>query len=327
MQVKLSQAVEGFLLDKEVAGLSPYSLRNYRLTLGRFCDFLGDDPLLRTITTDQIRRFLRNLQTTQLSCAGIAPRPARQASPKTILNAHVALSSFWTWAIQEGAADEHIVRDVDPPKPALTPIVPLSRDEVKDLLEAVEYGSPWSNQPRTRSKRPKGLRLRDRAIILFLLDTGVRTAELCDLLISDIDLRLGMATVRGKARLASGRGKKRVVYFGKNTRKALWNYVSFREVEPSAPLFAGRGGKMINRRHLAKHVKRLGERAGVNDVYPHRFRHTFAISYLRNGGDVFTLQAILGHSTLTMVRRYLAIAEADCADAHRRAGPVDNWSL
>ena len=76
---------------------------------------------------------------------------------------------------------------------------------------------------------------------------------------------------------------------------------------------------------LRKRLVHLGQAAGVPDCKPHRFRYTFAIQYLRNGGDVFTLQSLLGHSSLTMVRYYLHLAQADVEQAHRRASPVDRW--
>ena len=69
------------------------------------------------------------------------------------------------------------------------------------------------------------------------------------------------------------------------------------------------------------------KRAGVPGAHPYRFRHTFAITFLRNGGNVFALQTILGHESLDMVKRYLMIAQTDLQKAHQDASPVMRWLL
>ena len=65
----------------------------------------------------------------------------------------------------------------------------------------------------------------------------------------------------------------------------------------------------------------------MNNVHPHRLRHTFAITYLRNGGDVYSLKYLLGHSSLKMVEHYLHLTGTDASNAHRKASPADNWRL
>jgi integrase/recombinase XerD len=73
---------------------------------------------------------------------------------------------------------------------------------------------------------------------------------------------------------------------------------------------------------LHRIIERIGERAGVENAHPHRFGPTFAVEYLRNGEDIFTLQRILGHSTLAMVNNYLSLVKDDLHSAHRSASPV-----
>ena len=124
-------------------------------------------------------------------------------------------------------------------------------------------------------------------------------------------------------------GKGRTVYLGKATRNALWRYLVDRDdaSDPQAPLFLEANGRPLNKTALRLLVAGLGKKANRSKCHPHLFRHSFAITYLRNGGDLFTLQSLHGHGNLEMVRHYARIAEVDVAQAHRRASPADNWHL
>jgi integrase/recombinase XerD len=329
--MKLSDCVKAFLLDKRVAGCSPNTIRNYSLNLDRLQDFLDGDPELADIAAGELRAFFDQLMTARFEPRGVAKRPARTLSAKTIKNAHTCLCSLWTWAIGEGYATTHVPREVDIPKPEKPVVEPFTVDQVKALLANLSHSLPWEKIPETQTERPRKRQLRDRAIILLLLDTGIRATELCELTIDKIDLEAGSAKVSSKGRLNRGEGKERTVRFSPSTSRAIRRYLSERDAldrrHRDAPLFTDRNDRPFARKYLAKHLKRLGERAGVDDVHAHRFRHTFAINYLRNGGDIYTLQDLLGHTSLEMVRRYLHIAQVDVEEAHRRASPVENWRL
>ncbi len=123
---------------------------------------------------------------------------------------------------------------------------------------------------------------RDRCIILVLADTGIRAEELCNLTLADLNLSTNSLTVYGKG---AGEDKaERVVHFGKSAAKSLWKYVAPRLGEPAkakGPLFLNLWSVVdapLNRNALLQLLHRLGDRAGVKDVHPHRFRHTFAIN-------------------------------------------------
>lgn len=89
---------------------------------------------------------------------------------------------------------------------------------------------------------------------------------------------------------------------GKSARRFLWRYLVDRDDgnDPDAPLFAGKFNRPFNRDALRQLINSLGAKVGIKKCHPHRFRHTFAITYLRSGGDIFTLKALLGHGSLDM---------------------------
>jgi len=217
---------------------------------------------------------------------------------------------------------KNIIRTIDP-LPVSDPVIEtFTKDEIAALLKACDVTHTWKNRAATTNARSTAFR--DRAIILTLLDTGCRASELCGICVGDLNLNTNSIKLHGKG---PGRdGKERIVYFGKRTSQAVWKCLLPRlnsskdddrlfVVGPDSDL------RPMTRDVLRKLLHRIGERAGIANVYPHRFRHTFAINYLRNEGDILTLQALLRHSDLEMVKRYARIAQTDCADAHRRASP------
>lgn len=277
-KLTLSKAIEGFLLACRARRLSEHTLTDYSRTLTRFLAHVGDSPIA-DIRPEQINAFL----------------VAQPFSEKTLLNYHIGLSALWTWAVKNEYTPKHIMRLVEKPKPQKMVVEPFSEIEVRALMTGIRRNTD-----------------RDRAIILLLLDTGMRASEMCGIELANIDLTTNKVKVLGKG------NKERLMPFSARTASALFKHINNLE-----------GGKPFpfNRTSLAHLLQLIGRRAGVNKCHPHRFRHTFAINYIRNGGDPYTLQDILGHSQMEMVRRYLAIAQIDLESAHKRASPVENWKL
>jgi integrase/recombinase XerD len=324
--ITFSQACDALIRAKTAAGKSPYTIRNYRTSFAKLQTYLASDPPFVNITRDTLIKFFAWLHEEYVSEPdGAAPRGKIKLSPKSILNIHADLSALWRWAAECGFVTANLVRTIEPPDPDDPVIDSFSQADIERLLKACDYRKTWKAKGDGQIARPTAER--DRLIILFLFDTGLRASELCNIKLSDLNMSDRSVKVVGKG------NKERRVYFGSRTSKAVWHFVTPRIKDgqlDNAPLFQVTGldgDGPFTRDVLGRLLSRIGDRAGVPNVYPHRFRHTFAINYLRNGGDLFTLQDLLGHTDLTMVRRYVHIAQTDLANAHRKASPVDNWRL
>lgn len=308
--MRLTAAIDGFWLARR-RDLSQNTVNDYRRTFERFCPFVGTGRNIADITTADIHAYLNHL-TDDLHLA-----------PHTVRNHWIALSALWTWAENE-LAIPHILRNkVTVPRVPHNQIEPFSQDDLRRLLTACDtanaYDRRWTHN--IRSTRPSALR--DRALILILVDSGLRVSELCDLTLGDYDTSKGQLYVR------RGKGDKpRIVFLGDTARKAIWRYLATRpDAEAGDPLVASRTNNRMDRTSVRHILNRIGERAGVKDTHPHRFRHTFAINFLRNGANPIELQEILGHNTMETVRIYARIAEVDLQRAQKRASPADHWRL
>lgn len=323
--LKLSKAIPGFLQYKAAEALSPRTLESYQAHLEQWLEYAGDVEVGQ-VTSQDLRAYLAWLRTEY--------KPRRLTggdqplAPKTIRNIWISLSAFFTWASKEFEL-ANPMKAVPAPHFEEAPVEPFPKEAVEALLKACEYCQEAQTENRRRFTMRRHTANRDRAIILVLLDTGLRASELCALTIGDVDLKSGKVQVKHGAGGGAKGGKGRVVFLGKAARRAVWRYLAERDdsEEPGAPLFIGKFKHPLNKGVLRQLIAGLGEKAHIQKCHPHRFRHTFAITYLRSGGDVFTLQALLGHSSLEMVQHYARIAQIDVEQAHRRASPADNWRL
>jgi site-specific recombinase XerD len=305
--LKLSQAIDLYNLYADARHLSQHTIDDYNNTFRKFAAHLEEDLILADITPETVMEFLASFD---------------DLTNKTLLNYHTGLSALFEWAYVDGSAPENILHQVPRPKPEQRVIVPYTESEIKALLASVGSSASYTRPGKRACTNQIPTSERARAILLTLLDTGLRVEELCQLTVSSVNFR-------NRFLIAFGKGaKERQVYFSARTGQAIHKYLVTRsEYTPSDPLFATSNNTHLTRSEVYKFIRRLGERAGVPGCTVHRFRHTFAINYLRNGGDIITLQTLLGHTTPDMTRIYLLIAQSDLASTHRTASPVDHWRL
>jgi site-specific recombinase XerD len=166
---------------------------------------------------------------------------------------------------------------------------------------------------------------RNQTIFMLMLDTGLRMGELINLKMDDIHMNEGLLKVIGKGK------KERIVPMGSNAQRALQRYLFRYRPKPFSTsidyVFLSQVGKPLTDNSVKLIFSRLAKRSGVARLHAHLCRHTFATRFLINGGDVFTLQQILGHSTLEMVRHYVNLAANHVAIQHQKFSPLDRLSL
>ena len=283
----LNDAFTDFILSRQAMLCSPRTMNWYAFTLGKVIGWLMENGVT---TPDEIQaRHVR---------AYLAEMAVREMSDSYINNHARAIRTLLKFFHTEKYIQEPVAFQMPTIAEKRLPV--LSSEEVKKLVGACR-------QPR------------DKALILLMVDTGLRRAEVCALNWCDVDISSGLVrVVRGKG------GKARSVVVGVTTRRALLKYR--RQVNPEAehPLFQAQNGNRLTGYGLRSLLLRLGERAGVH-VSPHALRRTFATMSLRAGMNLLHLQGLLGHSTIEMTRRYVQMLDDDLLEAHRVHGPIDNF--
>ena len=162
--------------------------------------------------------------------------------------------------------------------------------------------------------------LRDYTMLMLLFETGVRVKELVNIRVDDIKWDDGMIRIRDPKGI-----RERLVPFQGKMKKQLRKYVAVRGTIESDALFVTVDNTAISIRAFQERMKEYGEMAGIKNVRcsPHTARHTFAKMSVLNGCDVFTLQKILGHTSLEMTKRYVEMFSTDVSKSHRKFSPVE----
>ena len=298
-EVTLGSASEAFRLRCQAQNLSAGTVGWYRQLFKLFFAYLETQGVTtpRAVTPTFIRQYFEHQR-------------ERGNAPNTVARIYGGLRCFFGFLAREGLIRENPFLLMEKPRMEQKLIKPLSMDQMKLLLIQPDQ------------KRYDGQRLW--TIMVVILDTGLRISELLSLRKDQVDFTVGVMRVMGKG------AKEREVPFGTNAKRALWSYMARRGDVPGQELvFVNKYGGRTCRHLLGKEFRRMGQLAGIQGVRvsPHTLRHTFATQYIMNGGDAFSLQQILGHSTLDMVKVYVGLANCDVVMLHQRFSPMDRMGM
>ncbi|CAB3391684.1 tyrosine-type recombinase/integrase [Kyrpidia spormannii] len=282
--------LDEFLLIRRAEGLAERTLRDYRDHIPAFFKDAGDAwPDVKALRRAVLGHFegLRGMSASYWNMR------------RKYLNA------FFSWAVREGYLDDSPAKGI-----------PKRKDEPQPRHVDTETLRKLLQLPDKRSY----VGVRDLALLTLSLDTGVRPIEAFSLLPGDVDLRA--LEVRIPAANAKTR-RERTLIISPETARAIRRLLTVRPDtwRPSVPLFANQDGRPLNRNSWAKRLRLYSRKLGAA-VSPYSLRHSHAILFLRQGGNLFALMREMGHSDLNTTRRYVNLDTADRHEQHRLASPL-----
>ena len=270
-------AYNEFMQEQKFRGNSNYTLDYYKRSLKMFLNFCGNDMDIEDIDVVLFKSYqlyiAENLNINRVSVRTYAR----------------AVKVFLRWLYFE----EYI--DIDVNKLLLMKankdiIVPLSDDEIKSLLNVYDNSS--------------FLKCRNRCIIMLMLDCGLRLGEIVNLKITDIDLKNRFLIINGKG------AKQRLVPFGTTVFKQFIiynNYLNNINTDLDS-LFLTQRKVALTHNSIKMLFARIKKINGLQRVYPHLLRHTFATNFIYQGGNLEVLRVLMGHSTINITQIYIHLA-------------------
>lgn len=289
----LNTWIDAFLVDRKAQNLSKTTLYFYQKKLQLFKRFILQEHITRVaeLTPEILRKYLLWLEETHHNAGGVH-------------GCYRTLKTFLLWYEDENEPEgwKNPIHKIKAPKLSKETLAPVELEVVTAMVEACPDNY---------------LGVRDKALLLLLLDTGARASEVCSMDVEDFDRVSGATVIRhGKG------GKTRTVFLGKRARRALKGYLRARADDQPA-LFVSRRGERLTYFALEQSIERAAWRAKAKKPTPHMFRRAFALNCLRAGMDVYTLKELMGHEDLQVLQRYLKLTKGDVEAAHRQFAPVD----
>jgi len=295
----LAISVASFLTDCKVRNLSKHTINfynDYLTSFERYADvqFVSS---IQDIDPDFIRNYIIAF--------------SENHYPGGVHAAYRSIRAFLNWVEREEmmpAEWKNPIKKISPPEVPDRVIEPVLLEDVR-LLIATCKGSGFFDK-------------RDKAIFFFLLDTGARAQEVCDVNLQDVEMNTGKVLIR------EGKGRKpRYVFISKTAVKAIRSYLRTRHDYQEPALFVSKSLERLTYDGLRQIIQKRSKLAGLkNEPTLHDFRRQFALSMLNNGVDIFSLQQLMGHKDISILRRYLAQTTEDIRVAHNKGSPVENYS-
>lgn len=281
----ITEALNLFLLDREAQNLAEKSLKTYSKRLTKFIDWCiaRDVRAVDTLNMTHIRDYQIHL--------------VRTVADVTAKNHMVDVKTFLNFCVNQQMIDESPAAKLKLPRVVERLPKILTPSQVKRLHTACETD-------------------RERAALLVLVDTGCRAAEFCGLNTASLDFTAGTITI-----LAGKPRRDRLCYISPKTQAALRVYIHSEGIQRGALWRSEKGNGRLTESGLGQMLRRLGDRADVH-VTPHKIRRTFVTTLLRSGVDVFTLMKLSGHRSTEALQPYIALADTDAEQAHKRHSPV-----
>ena len=289
----ISKGFELFLADRKMSGYTPKTLALHNDSAGGFVRFVTDSAgnIELSDLPQWINSYFISLQ-------------ERSITPTTRHTYFRGIKTFVHFLHTEGYIDRPV--RLPTVKCPHTSIRPLTLDQMRQILRSF--------------KTQTFVGLRDQVIVRLMFDSGIRLMEVASIGISDLNLEEGYMLIKGKGQ------KERWVPFGNETGKAIWAYLKQRERYVSAgttTLFITQKSGPLSPRGVQMIFKRLRGKLKLDGVRlsPHTARHSFALAYIESGGDPFSLQRILGHTTQTMTSKYVNMARSNVKAQHAKYSP------